>query len=120
MIDHTPMRQGGFGNLPTKRPCIECPLRRDSKPGALGGYEPWQYIEVLHSIGDIACHLSPGFPHNPAEQRSCTGVAMYRANCEVTPLARNSQAAVDHVGIDRVAVFDDPAEFLYHHIDGKG
>jgi hypothetical protein len=114
-IDHKALKSGAFANPPTRRPCIECPLRRDSVVGHLGGYTPEQYIDVLNDIGDIACHLSPGFPRNPAEQRSCTGVAMYRANLKIAPLARNSQAAVDHVGENREIVFDDPADFLAHH-----
>jgi hypothetical protein len=115
MIDHRPIQSGAFGNLPTRRPCVECPLRRDAKPGHLGGYTAEQYVDVLHGIADIACHLSPGFPHNRAEQRSCTGVAMYRANLRVWPLADNALAAVDHVGRDRAAVFDDPLAFIRHH-----
>lgn len=120
MIDHKPLRKGGaFGHPPTHRPCIECPLRRTATPGYLGGYSAMQYLDVLHGIADIACHLSPGFPADFSGQRSCTGVAMYRANCEIAPLARNAAAAVDHVGKDAATVFTSPVEFLCHHT-GKG
>lgn len=116
MIDHRALKVGtAFGNPPSRRPCVECPLRRDAAPGRLGGYTPRQYVDVLHGLADIACHLSPGFPDNREEQRSCTGVAMYRANLRVWPLARNALAAVDHVGVDRVVVFDDPVAFMRHH-----
>jgi hypothetical protein len=115
-IDHRPMKSGAFGHLPAKKPCIECPLSRTAKPGYLGGYTPSQYIDVLHGIGDIACHLSPGFiARDPAEQRSCTGVAMFRANIGGIALADNAQAAVDHVGADAEAVFATDAAFIAHH-----
>lgn len=118
MIDHRPLKRGRFGALPSKRPCVECPLRRDAKPGALGGYTVEQYLEVLHGIPDLACHLSPGFPSDPAATRSCTGVAMYRANNGIVP-ARNAAKAVAHVGQDRQAVFASPAEFARHHNKNK-
>lgn len=113
-IDHRPIRAGAFGHLPTRRPCVECPLRRDAKAGALGGYTVQQYLDVLHSPADLACHLSPGFPTLIAEQRSCTGVAMYRANTGIKPWG-HAAAAVAHVGADRDAVFASPAEFARHH-----
>jgi hypothetical protein len=114
-IDHRPLQEGCLGHLPARKPCVECPLSRTSTPGYLGGYTPQQYIDVLHEIGDIACHLSPGFPNNRAEQRSCTGVAMFRANVGVVALANNARAAVNHVGADTEAAFASDAEFLAHH-----
>lgn len=113
-IDHRPVKPGKFGRLPTKKPCVDCPLARTSKPGALGGYTVQQYLEVLYSRADIACHLSPGFPNNLEEQRSCTGVAMYRANAGV-PTFGNAARAVRHVDADREAAFASLEEFTAHH-----
>lgn len=115
MIDHRPIKSGRFERLPAHRACVECPLRRTAEPGRLGGYTVQQYLDVLHGIADLACHLSPGFPSDPQAQRSCTGVAQYRANVGVNGLARNAQAAVDHVGPNTSAVFASPREFARHH-----
>ena len=72
--------------------------------------------QVLHGPADIACHLSKGFAEgNRAEQRSCTGVAVYRANCGLKPLGANAMDAVRHVKPNRELVFASPAEFLRHH-----
>lgn len=114
-IEHTALKAGRFGHLPAKTCCAECPLRRDSTPGALGGYTAEQYLDVLHGPADIACHMSKGFNvRNPDDQRSCTGVAMYRANVGLRPWG-HALDAVAHVGPDRALVFAAPAEFWQHH-----
>jgi hypothetical protein len=107
----------GF-QLPTKDPCKECPLARTALPGALGGYTPEQYIEVLHGPADLACHMSPGFPDDRSRQRSCTGVAMYRANCGHGPAGKSAYDAVKATGPDGRA-FTSPTEFLRHHRKGQ-
>jgi hypothetical protein len=104
----------GFGQPPTKMPCPECPLARTAIRGALGGYTVAQYLEVLHGPADLACHLSKGFPANRAEQRSCTGVAMFRANLGLHP-AGGAMRAVQLVGENREAVFASPEDFAAHH-----
>jgi hypothetical protein len=86
---------------PSRAPCAECPLRRTSLPGALGGYTVAQYIEILHGIADIACHMSPGFPNNRALQRSCTGIAMYRIFCRIKPWGHAMEAVVTIAAEDR-------------------
>jgi hypothetical protein len=108
----------GFGQPPTKMPCPECPLARTAIRGALGGYTAAQYLEVLHGPADLACHLSKGFPLNRAEQRSCTGVAMYRANLGRLHPAGGAMRAVLLAGENRDAVFASPEEFAAHH-DGR-
>jgi hypothetical protein len=113
-IDHRPVKPGKFGRLPTKKPCVDCPLARTATPGALGGYTVQQYVDVLYSFADIACHLSPGFPNNLPEQRSCTGVAMFRANLGI-PASGQAAKAVRHVGANREAAFASLEEFTAHH-----
>jgi hypothetical protein len=105
----------GFGQPPTAAPCRECPLARAALSGALGGYTVAQYLEVLHGPADIACHMSKGFPKDRATQRSCTGVAAYRANVGLLPAGYGARQAVLLVGADRAAVFASPAEFARHH-----
>lgn len=104
----------GF-QLPAARPCAECPLVRTSLPGALGGYTVEQYIAVLLGPPDLACHMSPGFPRDISRQRSCTGVAMFRANVGLLPSGRSALDAVLATGFDRVTSFATPDEFRDHH-----
>jgi hypothetical protein len=113
-IDHTTIKPGRMGELPAKLPCVECPLARASVPGRLGGYTADQYLDILHGVADIACHLSPGFPHDLTNQRSCTGVAMYRANVGIKAWG-HAQEAVDQTGPDRKLAFASPREFKEHH-----
>jgi hypothetical protein len=113
-IEKPILKEGGFGLPPTDKPCRECPLARAAVVGALGGYTVAQYLEVLHGIADLACHLSRGFPNNPEEQRSCTGVAMFRANLGIEPWGK-AMVAVSLVGVDRETVFASDAEFSKHH-----
>lgn len=115
MIDHTTLKPGRLGNFPAKRPCAECPLRRVSEPGELGGYEPFQYTDILHGPASIACHMSKGFATGDLEaQRHCCGVAHYRANNGVVAWG-GAGDAVARAGENRDAVFANPQEFLDHH-----
>ncbi len=121
---------GALGRIPAKVPCVECPLRRDANPGALGGWTPTMYLTALHGPADIACHLSKGFGSDLSKQRSCAGVAAYRASLNVTsahPLS-HARAASDYVrglgaGGDRRALdmcFDSPNAFMLHHAVPEG
>jgi hypothetical protein len=113
----------------SKTPCVECPLRRDSVPGYLGGYTPEMYVEMLHGPASVACHKSPGFQERQIErQRHCTGVAAYRANVGHITIALHPVAgyvvtsAHDStvlVGEDRENYFASPLEFVRHHIKGQ-
>ena len=102
---------------PPKTPCAECPLRKDSIRGALGGYTAMQYLVVLHGIADLACHMSKGFPADRSQQRSCAGVAMYRAHNRLKPWGHAMEAVAVLAGEDRSMVFDHPLGFLLHHHD---
>src|ERR1019366_7196985 len=89
------MTEGRFGNPPAKTCCNQCPLRRDSTPGYLGGYTAEEYITILHGDADIACHMSKGFKERALEeQRSCTGVAIYRRNACKIPRGTNAIEAM--------------------------
>lgn len=118
--------------LAVDTPCRECPLRRDSAPGYLGGYTPEMYMEVMHSPASIACHSSPGFHEGDIErQRHCTGVAGYRANvghvCQIktedglvmTTTAHDSTKAIGARDDSEERYFSSPAEFYEHHIRGQ-
>jgi hypothetical protein len=110
--------------LPAPTPCRECPLRRDSAPGYLGGYTPEMYLKVMHGPASIACHSSPGFHEGDVgRQRHCTGVAAYRANvghiCQVIGHTTGAQSATEAIGPDRDTYFATPEEFTAHHAPGQ-
>lgn len=109
---------------PLPVPCVECPLRRDSAPGYLGGYTPEMYVEVLHSPASLACHCSPGFHEGDiGRQRHCTGVAAYRANvghiAQVNGIPTGAHDATRKIGADPDTYFNSPAEFCDHHKPGQ-
>lgn len=105
---------GRLGLPPTEKPCKECPLRKDSAPGYLGGYTAENYIAILHSDAQIACHMSPGFPHDHSQQRHCTGVCGYRANVGKMPRGPETAQAVEQIG-KSAEFFESPLQFLEHH-----
>ena len=53
-------------------PCGDCPWRRDSLPGWLGGSTAEQWHQTGHSDGVVLCHT--------IENAQCAGIAIYRAN----------------------------------------
>ena len=111
--------------LPSAPPCTECPLRKDSKPGYLGGYTPEMYIEALQSIASIACHCSPGFHKQDINnQRHCRGVSVFRLHTgwlnrvtDTYPLFTGSMSDVRKVYEDD-RFFATEREFLEHHKNG--
>jgi len=117
---------------PLKKPCAECPLRRDSAPGYLGGYTPEMYVDILYSAAMIACHSSPGFHEGDiATQRQCTGVAAFRANVghiasvdvpsPTGPITvpTTAHTATQIIGSDTENYFADEDEFCAHHEPGQ-
>jgi hypothetical protein len=117
------MIPGRMGKDPAKTMCRECPLRKDAVPGALGGYSPMMYLLMLHSPADVACHMSKGFQDREHDQqRSCTGVAAYRANTGSKALG-HAQEATDSIAgmlLVRVMAFQSPNEFIMHHDGPEG
>jgi len=114
---------GRFGHPPAKTTCNECPLRRDSTSGVLGGWTPEMYVEGLVGPADFACHMSKGFlPKDHEATRSCTGVANFRCNSGIarTLLPRgNALDACVAAGPDHVQVFSTLREFYDHHTKAK-
>jgi hypothetical protein len=110
---------------PVKVPCVECPLRRDSAKGYLGGYSPEMYLDILHSPASIACHSSKGFHTREIEKQSfCTGVAAYRANVGHIAsvqlengfrIPTEAHNATKIIGSDPETFFATPEEFFWHH-----
>lgn len=111
-----------------KLPCVECPLRRDSAPGYLGGYTPEMYLEVMFSPASIACHSSPGFHEGEVgKQHHCTGVAAFRANVGwIASVEHNgvmmptyAHQSTREIGSDTEHYFASAQEFYDHHKKGQ-
>lgn len=112
------MVHGQLGHLPNKEACRECPMRRNSIAGYLGGYSVENYLAILHSDAEIACHMSPGFHTREREkQRGCTGVSAYRANVSKMPRGDHARESVELIGPNREDFFATPQEFADHHKD---
>lgn len=109
---------GKIGHLPAKSTCTQCPFRKDSERGKLGGYTPTMYVDVIIGVADLACHMSKGFDvRNIEAQRSCTGLANFRCNIGlIDRLPRgNSLDSALHAGPNTKDVFDSLTEFYRHH-----
>lgn len=94
--------QRGPAKVQITQPCTDCPLRRTSLPGWLGGSTPAQYLRLLHSDALVPCHCH-GNVH-------CAGVAIYRANT-----AKRVEFPGLKLAADRDIVFDHPEDFSAHH-----
>lgn len=86
-----------------RSPCCDCPFRRDSLPGWLGGSTPEQFVRHAHADLPYPCHTKIG--------PQCAGMAIYRANICKSP--RDPKAF--RLPADKVKVFSWPTEFINHH-----
>lgn len=100
--------------LKHRQPCVECPWRKASAAGWLGGYSPEWYADAL-SHGEIpACHLND---HGPESDKTafCAGAAATMANaCQQPYKQKGAREAVDGVG-KREDCFSHQALFYQHH-----
>lgn len=87
-----------------KAPCSDCPFRRDSLPGWLGGSTSAQYAKLACSDEIILCHTVIG--------PQCAGAAIYRAN--ICKEVRSKK--VLRLPKDKVKVFAWVTEFMEHHM----
>lgn len=88
-------------------PCSDCPFRRDSAPGWLGGLTVDQWVKLAHGEGEADCHTTKR-PDDGTYQ--CAGLAVYRAN--VGKATRDPN--VMRLPPDRTKVFGF-GEFRKHH-----
>jgi hypothetical protein len=83
-------------------PCSDCPWRRDSLNGWLGGASKEEWIQVAHGDQVVPCHTLKG--------AQCAGLAVYRANVAKLPYPPNLKLPKD-----KELVFAMPNQFLEHH-----
>lgn len=87
-------------------PCHDCPWRRASLPGWLGGPSVAEWLARAHSDAVIECHTV-------TSGHECAGAAVYRAN--VCKKLRDPEAF--RLKADHKLVFSTPFEFEKHHAE---
>lgn len=101
-----------------KKPCSECPFRREAPAGWLG---PWTVFEILQVIGRsaFACHrtVTESFNEDQPGLESCAGMAIFlNNNLEVS---RNESNRRHQDLLKRSphakTVFSNRGEFAAHH-----
>lgn len=95
-----------------KKPCSDCPFRKDSLPGWLGGAHPEEYLLLATGEIIIDCHV-----HKRGNNRrpQCAGAAIFRSHIAKNP--RNPSILV--LPPDKQTVLEGFREFLTHHKKGK-
>lgn len=86
-----------------KTPCSDCPFRRDSLRGWLGGSSAREFVRMANSDAAYSCHTVVG--------PQCAGLAIFRANICKSP--RDPKVLTTRQ--NKVAVFAWHDEFLAHH-----
>lgn len=86
-----------------KVPCSDCPWRRDSLPGWLGGETVKDFVNMAHGEVQYNCHV--------IVNQQCAGMAVYRANVA----KRCHDPKTLHLPKDKETVFATPFEFVEHH-----
>jgi hypothetical protein len=66
------------------KPCRECPWRKRSAPGWLGGHDPEFYTDAVADNEVPACHLRDFGPFNP-KSSMCAGALAVISNSAVDP-----------------------------------
>jgi hypothetical protein len=118
--------------------CAECPFRKDSTPGYLGGYTPEMYMEVTFSPASIACHkyLNRGLELD--QQKHCTGLSAFRAQnghiaSVIVPMAvpgkeefvvnmvtpTLAHESTQKIGSHPDLILETPEDFIEHHKKGQ-
>lgn len=65
-----------------KKPCIECPFRKQSLPGYLGGYTIEETMAVSLSEQSFHCHMTRegNDNHYLGEPKECAGRLLFASN----------------------------------------
>jgi hypothetical protein len=85
-----------------KTPCSDCPWRRDSVPGWLGGHEPQEFVRLGHNDQTYHCHV--------ITNQQCAGLAIFRAN-----VIKRCDPPNLRLPENRALIFAWDNEFLAHH-----
>lgn len=83
------------------KPCKDCPWRKVSAPGWLGGFSVQYWLSAAHSDVVIQCHTN--------DLHQCAGMAMYRSN-----VCKSVRAPMLDLPSSPLA-FSNPFDFSKHH-----
>jgi hypothetical protein len=101
-----------------KKPCKECPFRRENNLDGPdpGGSHPFVYVGQSEGPFWLPCHMEKeyeGKATDPAKVNQCAGAAIYRANIGVAEKMPEQILALD---ADKELVFASHAEFIAHYL----
>lgn len=99
-----------------RKPCKECPFRRESLPGYLGRDNANNFLATTLRDTRMPCHLTVDYEaedwrEQVADAPECAGAATFFAN--TCKLSKRKDAL--HMKPDKALVFSRAQEFLEHH-----
>lgn len=104
--------------LKHKKPCAECPWRKNSPAGWLGGHSAYYYADAVTANEVPACHLQDHGPDSD-DTAMCAGALSVAANACIQPHKTiGGVEARDIVGRSS-DTFAHPKMFYEHHEEGK-
>lgn len=83
-------------------PCSDCPWRRDSLNGWLGGHTPEEFLRIAHADTTYNCHA--------VTNQQCAGMAVYRRNT-----CKSTRPPMLTLPADHATVFSNRMQFQAHH-----
>lgn len=98
-------------------PCAECPWRKDSLQGYLGGQSAMMYADAVAENEIPACHLQDHGPDDP-KSSMCAGALAVAANACIEPHKTPGATAAKKLVGRRSDVFAHP-KFFYEYHTGK-
>ena len=106
-------------NLKHKKPCSECPWRRKSLNGWLGGYPLDDFINNIQFDGaPLPCHKTSHFAKDPLDEDDldfCAGALIFMKNSCKYPHHPEYGDVLEKIEKDTDNVFHWPQEFRDHH-----
>jgi len=98
-----------------KEPCVECPFRKDSAAGWLGGETVQDTFQHVNNEGDFACHMTR---HKAKKEMSrCRGSLLFlKKACKMPQFNPDLAQALKTIGsdVDKSYILSVP-EFYKHH-----
>lgn len=102
--------------LKYKKPCHECPWRKDAPAGWLGGHSAETYADAVDNNEVPACHLNDYGPKAPRTAMCAGALGTMSNQCKSAYNTDGGDAARQVVG-QNPECFSHVAEFYTHHTD---
>jgi hypothetical protein len=106
--------------LKHKKPCGQCPWRRECAPGWLGADTPEGFLATTMAGVHMPCHSAVDYERGDWQEQTktaptCAGSLVFLKNICKLPRDPIMVAERAQVEVDRETVFARPDEFLNHH-----